>query len=174
MELADRLLIYLGKSDTDAEFLQFLTEFKSFLVVTDSQNSITIYDFPKLGFSFGYCSEIDSLMYASFAIFTRGVEDGNVTPFSGLLPFGISISDSRLQIRDKLGVDPVRSTPEDAPHKPSHPSERYDTWHDTYNRPPFDIGISFHSARAGLISVFISYTPLYAKWSAAQRQRRQK
>ncbi|MBP6746298.1 hypothetical protein KA344_13765 [bacterium] len=144
MELSDRLVTFLGKLDTDPGFQEFLTEFEPYLKIY-SNKDFRIYTFNKLGFSFCYEEKLGGVIGLFFEIFTRGVRDGDVTPFEALLPFGVATSDTRQEVQVKLGAAPIRSTPyEGYPDRVPSPWEQHETWWDRYNEP-MKIGVIFRT-----------------------------
>jgi len=152
MELSERLLKFLDldKPDDDPDFQDFLTEFKISAKRADKHTQQ--YDSRRLGFSLTYNRSLGIMEGLCFHIFTAAVADGAFKPYEGLLPFGITTSDTRDEVRSKLGVDPIRSTPyEGYPDKKTCNScEDYPTWWDTYNLPTLTIGVIFRSPVGGM------------------------
>lgn len=154
MELSDRLVALLGKRETDPDFQEFFKEFKPYLQMR-SAKGIKDYDFDKLGFSILYIERLGGVIGVTFHSSTRSVRDGYFKPYEGLLPYGITTSDTRDEVRLKLCADPARSTPyEGHPNQVPNPWEQHSTWWDTYDAP-MKIGVIFRSPLSdiGLFSV---------------------
>ena len=172
MELADRLVNFLGMQEDDADFQEFLTEFKQFLHSQKSEKRHRqYYEFAQLGITI-YASQ-NWIMSLAFHIGTRSVRDGDYQAFKGILPYGIHSADTRVVVSEKLGVPPTKSTPVDAVFTPSSDScNEHQTWWDHYNLSPLEFTLIFASPYAELEMISISHIPTFQKMSRESRHLR--
>ncbi|MDR3616748.1 MAG: hypothetical protein P4L53_24540 [Candidatus Obscuribacterales bacterium] len=101
-DLYNRVVALIGKSGEDLEVRLFLEELKEMPIPVGSMSC-----FPVSGF---YLSRRFAIISgALFPLKTPAVEAGTILPFSGVLPFGIAVSDNKHIVLTKIGLKPIGS-----------------------------------------------------------------
>jgi hypothetical protein len=142
MEVSDRLIELLGKpdSDSDPDFLELVAELGPY------QSSIADcrrYDFVKQGFSV-LCGR-QCIACIIFHVATFAVKRGYRHPFTGVLPWGIATSDTRMQVRSKLGLEPIKAPPDEGYQTTDGDGRKTRIWPEIYGKQHFEIHTFFNS-----------------------------
>ena len=145
-DLYNRVVALIGKSGEDLEVGTFLKELKELPISASSMSF-----FPVSGF---YLTRRFAIISgALFHLKTPAVETGTVRPFSGALPFGITVSDNMQMVRTKIGLNPI--APLVAIEKKGARDESYQRV-DTFELPnELILEVTYDSAGTGLIALLI-------------------
>lgn len=143
MQLADRLMNFVGKSGSDADFRSFLAEYKTVLKVRPIGTAI-LYESKELGFSIFCERSFDLICIVMFFISSWHTRERYTKPYCDVLPMAILHSDDRAEVRRKIGVVPSYSTPDNCDLSTGCNScVRYPTWTDRYELPPRVLAATF-------------------------------
>jgi len=105
--LSEQLLELLGKREDAPEFQELLAELGEASRISELGQDRE-YGFASHGFGLNYDIEQEAFWLITFEFGTDSAKSGAIKPFIGLLPMGLTQTDLKADIEQKLGIQPVR------------------------------------------------------------------
>jgi hypothetical protein len=155
-ELFDRVLALLGKSETDEAFAQVCKDFDDVSKVDFEDGDHQILVLPKIGLHLHLSKNKAQFYSVFFHVKTAATICGEISPYSGTLPHGISTAETREEIQLRFGRAPFAS--EIVPASCDSGECVYDKW-DYYLLTPTYLTLIFDAKSEQLRSFFVSTEP---------------
>lgn len=149
-DLYDRAIEVLGTSPEDFMLAGLAQELEDEAVPISKNEHMSSFLLRKSGLQFLF-DERDRYYAQVFIHFGSAMaESGTVTRYDGDLPYGIRFGDTRNDVKDKLGLKPIRST-----LSPGRTSKDPKDKCDSYDMDPLEVTFIFKGATGRLSSISI-------------------
>jgi hypothetical protein len=125
----------LGQKDTDSGVVEFIRQISDDELIDTERHSARHLWCTRDGLLIEFWKR--ECVSICFHMWTAAVEAGNMRPYGGDLPFGILSTDSREQVKDKIGLTPESSV---LPGSQDRPNE---CWRDEYHLGEHKYSYSF-------------------------------